>query len=148
MRFKRNILEDRLGRSRIRKRHTLSLKDQTVRGAMDVRMLWKHLFIPVDMHAAAIMIVWLVAAFVPMEMIVHGAVCMLMQMRVQYFAFPVLRTHRLYPLYNRNRNSGAPRNDVMAPIGNMTGEMTIRATKSDASMIVAPKARDAGRRKR
>lgn len=115
---------------------------------MDVRMLWKHLFIPVDMHAAAIMIVWLVAAFVPMEMIVHGAVCMLMQMRVQYFVFPVLRAHRLYPLYNRNRNSGAPRNDVMAPIGNMTGEMTMRATKSDASMIVAPKARDAGRRNR
>ena len=148
MRFKRNILEDRLGRSRIRKRHTLSLKDQAIRSTMDVRMFRKHLFIPMDMHASVAVIMWLIAAFVSMEMIVHGAVCMLMQMCVQYFVFPVLRTHRLYPLYNKNRNSGAPRNDVMAPIGNMTGDMTIRATKSDASMIVAPKARDAGRRKR
>ena len=148
MRFKRNILEDRLDRSRIRERHLFSFKDQTTRRTMDVRVFWKHFFILVDMHDAAIVVVWLVAAFVPMEMIVHGAVCMLVQMRVQHFMFPVLRTHRLYPLYNRNRNSGAPRNDVMAPIGNMTGDMTIRATKSDASMIVAPKARDAGRRKR
>ena len=115
---------------------------------MGVRMFREHLFVSMDMHAAAIVIMRLVATFVPMKMIVHGAVRMLVQMRMQHFALPVLRAHRLYPLYNRNRNSGAPRNDVMAPIGNMTGDMTIRATKSDASMIVAPKAREAGRRKR
>ena len=115
---------------------------------MGMRMFRKHLFVLMDMHAAAIVIMRLVAAFVSMEMVVHGTVCMLMQMRVQNFALPVLRAHRLYPLYNRNRNSGAPRNDVMAPIGKMTGEMTMRATRSDASMIVAPNASDAGRRNR
>ncbi len=115
---------------------------------MVVRMLWEHLFVLMNMHAAAIVIVRLVASFMPMKMIVHSAISMLVQMCMQHFVSPVLLAHRLYPLYNRNRNSGAPRNDVMAPIGKMTGDMTIRATKSDASIIVAPKARDAGRRKR
>ena len=115
---------------------------------MNVSVLRKHLFVSMNMHTVAIVIMWLIATFVSMEMIVHGTIFMLMQMCVQYFVFFVLSVHRLYPLYNKNRNSGAPRNDVMAPIGNMTGDIAMRAIKSDVNIIVAPKARDAGRRNR
>lgn len=115
---------------------------------MNVRMLWKHLFACMYMHVAVIVLMWKIATFMPMEMVVNSAVRVLVQMRMQNLVFPVLGAHRLYPLYKRNRNRGAPRNDVIAPIGKMTGDMTIRATISEASMIVAPKASDAGSRNR
>ena len=44
----------------------------------------------------------------------------------------------LPPLKRRYRNMGAPRNEVMAPMGRITGEMTVRATRSPPSMSTAP----------
>lgn len=61
---------------------------------------------------------------------------------------PVSSFSKLRGICCPNRNSGAPRNDVIAPIGRITGEMIMRATRSEASMIVAPSASDAGKRKR
>ena len=120
----------------------------------------------------AIMAMGHIAAFVLVEMIVNRAIFVRMDMGMQHrsiggvymVASPsfvgmlsavnrnlldiALVTHRLYPLYNKNRNNGAPRNDVIAPIGKMTGEMIMRATRSLASMMADPNTRDAGNRNR
>ena len=124
-------------------------------------------FIHVNGHAGVIVLVRPVAPFVPMEMGVGGAVFVHVVMRMQHLvagsvaaiALRALRrtqslvavahlVHRLYPLYSRNKNSGAPRNDVMAPIGKMMGEIIMRAMRSDASMMVDPSASDAGSKNR
>ena len=111
----------------------------------------------------ALVRVGFVTARMAMEVVVHGSVGVLMQVRMQdvlliggRFCRPgggggdvnVLVVHRLYPLYSRNRKSGAPKNEVMAPIGRMMGEMTTRATRSLASMMAEPSTSEAGSRKR
>ena len=51
---------------------------------------------------------------------------------------------RLPSLNRRYRNKGPPRNEVIAPIGRMTGLMTTLANKSLSSRIVAPVKMDPG----
>ena len=148
MRLERDIFEHRTLRAWISERHVFGLEDFSMRNRMAVLMLHKDHFILVHVQAVFVMFMRQIAVLVAMEMGVYRTIGVLMQMGMEHFVVPVLCAHRLYPLYRRNKNSGAPRNDVMAPIGRMMGDMIMRATRSDASMMVAPRTRDAGRRNR
>ena len=151
-----------------------------VRVAFTMRMVFALVMVvAVRMARVALVRMRFVAARMAMKVDVHGAVGMLMQVRMQdallfdglgCLGLPVVRTqnslllrggfgccrgrvnalvaHRLYPLYSRNRNSGAPKNEVIAPMGRMMGEMTTRATRSLASMMADPSTSEAGSKKR
>ena len=81
----------------------------------------------------------------PVRMLVHVAVHGLQRfLRHRLCSM----THRLYPLYSKYKNSGAPRKLVMAPIGRITGDMIMRASRSLAIMMAAPKTTDAGSKNR
>ena len=77
---------------------------------------------------------------VPPAALVQRAALVAALLKLLFFA------HRLNPRYKSTRKSGAPKNEVIAPIGRMIGLMTMRARRSLPSMITDPKTSDAGKR--
>ena len=86
-----------------------------------------------------------------MMLVVNGTVGMIVRVGMHGFAMCWLARaprHRRYPLYRRYRNNGAPKNEVMAPMGRMMGDITNRAAKSESSMMAEPRTSEAGNKNR